>query len=324
MNLKNYLEKDLSEFVLKSYSETHRHFHTFDHIESILNKLDKKDPNYLVLFYATIFHDIVYDPKSNDNEEKSVEVMKEKIQYQFDYSFIEKVSNIILGTKEIYSDDPLISYFNSLDRQILLKGNVRELIEYGQKIWKEYSFHSYSNFFDGHFELIHKLTGGYNYNNISSYQQYAAGRKLKVGIYPGSFNPFHKGHEYIVNESNKLFDKVIIAKGMNPNKIDVISEFNIKQISIPGMKYFESVEFSAMLSDLVEHYEQEGYDVTIVKGIRNYQDLDSEMTQRKFLNDFKKDLKYVFIPCSEDLNYISSSAIRTLQKFGKDVSQYVP
>ncbi len=63
--------------------------------------------------------------------------------------------------------------------------------------------------------------------------------------------------------------------------------------------------------------------MTIVKGIRNYQDLDSEMSQRKFLNDIKQNLKYVFIPCSEEFNYISSSAIRSLQKFGKDVSKYV-
>ena len=328
MKLEKYLTKEQVKDVLKRYSEPHRHFHTIEHVEDILNKVDGYDSSdiedKLILTYSAIFHDIVYDPIRNDNEEMSVEVMKSFLGHSFDSEFIDKISNVILDTKKPKTGNYLSSIFNSFDRDVLMNGDASQLIEYGNKIWFEYSFHSYKNFLTGHFSIIDSLTFGNNRNNLDIYKKYMMSRKLRLAIYPGSFNPYHKGHEYIVNQANNLFDKVVVAKGINPNKIDVIPDFQLDKIEISGVKYFETIQFTGLLSDLVSYYETEGYDVTIVKGIRNYQDLDSEMSQRKFLNDIKNDLKYVFVPCSEEFNYISSSAIRSLQKFGKDVSKYVP
>lgn len=319
-----YIPDEVLQKVKSRYSESHRHFHVWDHVESIISKINSNNELLSVekeiLTIAAYFHDIVYDPTKNDNEEMSVKLMREYIPFTI---LSESIEQIILGTKNIFGSDRLSSIFNSYDRDILFNGNVRQLIDYGNKIYKEYSFLPYSHFLDGHFKLIYKLTfGTQNQQNMNAYQQYMTGRILKVGIYPGSFNPIHKGHIHILNEANKIFDKVILCKGINPDKSDKISEFNVK--SIDTNFNFEVVEFSGMLSDLVEQFESMEYDVTIVKGIRNWQDLDYENVQRKFLNDFKNDLKYVYIPCSDEFSHISSSSIRNLQKLGKDVTKYVP
>ena len=316
------------EEILQRYSEPHRYFHTFDHVLNILSQIDDyyiKNPSFesvcmkVQMQHAAVFHDIVYDPKRNDNEEQSVKLMREIQDY---YNYGKEVETIILNTREQFPNHNASQVFNYFDRKALF-GTFPELFDYGNKIWKEYSFHSYQDFIKGHINVIDSFALAGNKTNLDIYKEYIRNRKIRLAIYPGSFNPLHKGHKYILNQANKLFDKVVLAVGMNPDKTDVKKEFTKESVDIIGAEYFETIKFSGMLSDLVSHYEYLGYDVTIVKGIRNGNDLDSENIQRRFLLDMNPELKYVYLPTSNELSHISSSAIRNLISFGKDVSNYV-
>lgn len=139
----------------------------------------------------------------------------------------------------------------------------------------------------------------------------------RVGLYAGSFNPFHKGHYNILLKAELIFDEVIIGVGQNPEK--ETNEFKLpNELKFRGIK---PIHYTGLLTDLVCLLEEEGLngepmDVTVIRGLRNSTDLQYELTQYRFLQDLKPDIKVVSIFCDKEYEHISSSAIRMLQKYG--------
>ena len=73
--------------------------------------------------------------------------------------------------------------------------------------------------------------------------------------------------------------------------------------------------YNTFLHELIEKKESEGYNVILVRGLRNGDDLNYEDNQLKYIKDFKKDINVVFLRCDEEFEHISSSAIRQLESF---------
>ena len=138
--------------------------------------------------------------------------------------------------------------------------------------------------------------------------------KPKIGVYAGSFNPFHYGHLNILDKAEKIFDKVIIAYGKNPEK-------NNELFTRPtGISDHQIIEYHGLLTDMIDSL---GYDVTLIRGLRNSADLQYELTQFKFMQDLKSDIKTVNIFCDREFEHLSSSAIRTLISNYKVGYQYI-
>jgi len=140
-----------------------------------------------------------------------------------------------------------------------------------------------------------------------------------LAIYPGSFNKFHIGHLNILRKSEKIFGKgnVVIYIGINPGKIDKES-LNDKEVYAKSLSQEINVPvevYTTFLHELIDKKESEGYNVILIRGLRNGDDLSYEDNQLKFIKDFKKDVNVVFIRCDEEFEHISSSAIRSLESF---------
>ena len=154
-----------------------------------------------------------------------------------------------------------------------------------------------------------------------------------IAIFCGSFSPFHIGHLNIVEKAEDIFGKgnVIIAFGVNPDKIDSEKRANyVKEVAEKcyqlQTKIGRQVEVQkGFLHDFVTELENEGNNVVVVRGLRNGDDLDYEVNQLRFINDFKKGVKTTFIVCDKEYEHISSSAIRKLKEFGGDevIKQYL-
>ena len=146
-------------------------------------------------------------------------------------------------------------------------------------------------------------------------------------IYAGSFNPFHRGHLDITQKADKIFGKenVLLAVGMNPEKDASFESVQERAKSI-STKFQRPVEaYDTFLHEFVEEKEKQGYNVVIIRGLRNSADLAYEDIQMKYIRDFKPDVTEIFIVGDHKYDHISSSAIRGLEKFRKGSgSKYLP
>lgn len=143
----------------------------------------------------------------------------------------------------------------------------------------------------------------------------------KIALFPGSFNPFTIGHANIVSRALNLFDKVIIGIGINSEKSQENIAKNLKEIedryaNEPRVKV---ITYSTLTADVVEKENA----TCIIRGIRNNVDLnyESEIAQVNYTL-FK--VETVFLLASPELKEISSSIVRELQKYGKNITDLLP
>ena len=316
--------------VLECWNEPHRFFHTLDHLISIIQEIDAEeltDQNFRILIATALFHDIVYDPRKTDNEEQSVKVFQEMVTS--DRIDLPEIENLILSTanKGIPALTALKNeiLFNRFDREVL-RSELTELLEYEKQIFKEFQFADYTTYKHLRIQFLKNEMRNNSWlsshGHIRELVEYLYHYRPKIGVYAGSFNPFHLGHMNILHKAEEIFDKVIIAVGENPEKeVEFASALGSVDRAVP---YHQVDSFKGFISDYVALNEVDA-DITIVRGLRNGDDLDYEVNQLRFIKDMKADIKVVYIPCDAEFSHISSSAIRSLQKIDPDkMRTYLP
>jgi len=146
----------------------------------------------------------------------------------------------------------------------------------------------------------------------------------KIAIFPGSFDPFTKGHKDIVIRGLALFDEIIVAIGHNTKKdsryfqVDIIirkiEECFIKQDNISVIVYDE------LTASLARRYKAN----YLLRGLRNTTDFEYENSISQINKNLNNTLESIFLITSPQYAYISSSIIREVHKYGGDVSDYLP
>lgn len=280
--------------ILLKYDESHRFYHNWDHIQYMLDLAEKGDILTDKLHLAILFHDIVYDPKEKDNEEKSA---------NYFYSFIqdEEIKQAILDTKHHKPSNVLSKQLCYLDLYNLYN-DFDVFYDNSMKIFKEYQFVDFKIYKEERKKMLE------SYGVASTYIKALDKFIPKIGVYAGSFNPFHKGHFNVLDKAEKIFDKIIIARGINKTK-------NNELRPLPDyLKYRQIEYYDGLLTDFIDSL---GYDVTLIRGLRNITDLQFELTQFQYMQEFKPDIKIVSIFCDKEFDHISSSSIRMLEEYGK-------
>jgi pantetheine-phosphate adenylyltransferase len=138
--------------------------------------------------------------------------------------------------------------------------------------------------------------------------EFISGFRPKIGVFAGSFSPFHKGHYNVLQKAEKIFDKVIIAFGKNPEK-------DTRGYKVPkSIKDRQLEEYDGLLTDFVTSL---GHDVVVIRGLRNSTDFQYEQNQYRYIQELMPDVKIINIFCDKEFEHISSSGIRTLEKYNK-------
>ena len=147
--------------------------------------------------------------------------------------------------------------------------------------------------------------------------------KMKTAIFPGSFDPFTRGHQALVDEALSLFDKVIIAIGENVNKRSLLSlEARKKLIEdlYADNKRVECITYSSLTGDAA----REVGATALVRGVRNTIDFEFERTIEATNRQLFPELTTVLLVTPAELMHVSSSMVRELLTFNRDVSDYLP
>lgn len=148
--------------------------------------------------------------------------------------------------------------------------------------------------------------------------------KKRIALFPGSFDPFTKGHEDIVLRGLQLFDEIIIAIGYNSQKNQRYFEINMMVDKIRET-------FKNHPNIRVEHYNlltsefarQNGAQF-LLRGIRNTTDFEYENSIAQVNRQLYEELESVFLITSPQFAWISSSIIREVHKYKGDVSEFLP
>lgn len=146
----------------------------------------------------------------------------------------------------------------------------------------------------------------------------------RIALFPGSFDPFTKGHEDIVLRGLQLFDEIIIAIGYNSNK-------NNRYFEINGMVQHINNTFRNntnikvdTYAELTAEYARKHRARYLLRGLRNTTDFEYENSISQINRQLNDELESVFLITSPSLAWISSSIIREVHRYGGDVSQFLP
>ena len=145
----------------------------------------------------------------------------------------------------------------------------------------------------------------------------------KIAICPGSFDPVTLGHIDIIGRASKMFDKVIVAVLINPNKrpsFDINERIGLLSEATKGIKNIEIVSFDGLLAD----YAKEKNAVAVVKGLRAVSDFEYEFQMALTNKKLNPELETIFLTANSQYMYLSSSMVKQVASFGGDINDFVP
>lgn len=145
----------------------------------------------------------------------------------------------------------------------------------------------------------------------------------QIAIYPGTFDPVTNGHLSIVKRALKIFDKLIIAILINPNKVSLFSrEERIAMIqeAVAGQPNVEVESFDGMLVD----YAVKKKAKVILRGLRALSDFEYEFQMALMNRKLNRDVQSIFLMTDYKWFYISSTIIKEAASLGGDISGLVP
>ena len=151
---------------------------------------------------------------------------------------------------------------------------------------------------------------------------------MRVGLYPGSFDPVTFGHVDIVRRAGKLVDRLVIAIGTHHDKHPLFSAKEridlAERVLKPEAKKI-GLELDVTTYDtLTVTAARDANAAVVIRGLRDAGDFDYEMQMAGMNAALAPDIETVFLASSPDTRYIAASLVRQIAAMGGDVSAFVP
>lgn len=145
----------------------------------------------------------------------------------------------------------------------------------------------------------------------------------KIALFAGSFDPFTRGHEAVVEEALRLFDEVVIGVGENVSKRSLLSMEQRCRLIADVYKENNRVRV-ASYSTLTGDFACQVGATVLVRGVRNTVDFEMERTIEATNRELYPELTTVLLVTPAEYMHISSSMVRELLAFGRKVDEYLP
>ena len=143
----------------------------------------------------------------------------------------------------------------------------------------------------------------------------------KIGLFPGSFDPFTKGHEAVVKKALKIFDEIIIAIGINSSKN---YQFDLQKRILQIESLFQNGEAVQVVTynKLTVDLSKDVNATAIVRGLRNTIDFEFEKSIAH-MNESLSGIETVFLLTDQEFAAINATIVREIFKNKGDISQFV-
>ncbi|TMA33829.1 MAG: pantetheine-phosphate adenylyltransferase [Deltaproteobacteria bacterium] len=145
----------------------------------------------------------------------------------------------------------------------------------------------------------------------------------RIALFPASFDPVTNGHLDIATRALRLFDEVVLAVAMNVTKSGTFSlEDRLEMLSVvvgdePRLRV---TAFEGLTVD----YAREIGAIAIIRGVRAMSDFEYEFEMALMNKHLYADVETLFMMPSQEYLYVSSSRLKELTQFGREVDEFVP
>ena len=145
--------------------------------------------------------------------------------------------------------------------------------------------------------------------------------KIRVAVYPGTFDPITLGHEDIVRRAASLFDQVIVAVAGSTSKQTL---FSLEERVALAQSVFDDSNIRVMGFDglLMQFVQAQGAQM-VIRGLRAASDFEYEFQLAGMNRKLYPKLETLFMTPREEFMFVSSSLVREVARLGGDVNQFV-
>jgi pantetheine-phosphate adenylyltransferase len=144
-----------------------------------------------------------------------------------------------------------------------------------------------------------------------------------VAVYTGTFDPVHLGHLDIIRRGSRLFERLIVGVGDNPEKAPFFSAEERVSLLQEVVKPFPNVEVQAF-DGLAVKFVRDLKARIMLRGLRTLSDMEYEFTMSLMNLNLDPDLETIFLMAKEEYSHVSSTLLRQIASFGGELGKFLP
>jgi pantetheine-phosphate adenylyltransferase len=145
----------------------------------------------------------------------------------------------------------------------------------------------------------------------------------RVAVYTGTFDPVHLGHLDIIERGSRLFERLIVGVGINPDKATLFSIEERVRLIRDVVSPYRNVEVQPFTGLAVRFVREAGARI-MVRGLRTLSDMEYEFTMSLMNLHLDPAIETVFLMAKEEFSHVSSSLLRQIAALGGDLSKFLP
>jgi pantetheine-phosphate adenylyltransferase len=150
-----------------------------------------------------------------------------------------------------------------------------------------------------------------------------AGLNSRLAVYPGTFDPIHRGHLDIINRGSRIFDRLVVGVGINPEKAPFFSLEERVRLVQTAIAPYPNVEVREFKGLAVMFARQLGARA-MLRGLRTTSDMENEFTMSLMNLNLDPEIETVFLMASEPYSHLSGTLLRQVATFGGALDKFVP
>ena len=147
---------------------------------------------------------------------------------------------------------------------------------------------------------------------------------MKTAVYPGTFDPVTNGHIDIIERALRLFDKLYVVVGDNPQKAPTFTaKERIAMLKGALKKYNNKIEVEHFDGLLLNYVKKKKSNI-VIRGLRAISDFEFEFSRALISREMESDIETIFMMTKDDYAFISSSIVKEIAMFNGPVNGFVP